>query len=98
LPSKLGSDLREVRVVIAYVDRAPFGREFFDLITSGAVYFHHQFREGAEVGHFASAKIINLAVRGRTCRGHEKCIDRVLDVGEVAQLFSTPDRDWVAFQ
>src|SRR5947207_12652295 len=97
-PAELIPNLRIVGIIIADIDGAPVGREITNLVTTGSVNVDHELRDCREIDDFASTEVIDLAVCQRTRRSQQKGIDCILDISEVTQLLSTPDRYRLAFE
>ena len=71
--------------------------EFPELKSSGAVRLYHEFRDAAQINDLASAEIVDLTICGGACRREKKRVHRILDIGEVAELFAAPDRNRLSF-
>src|SRR5260370_35252145 len=77
-------------IVVADIDALALGREVADDEAAAAIRRDQRRREIAQADGAMAADIAGLAgERGRQ-RREQECIDRILDIGEVAQLVATP--------
>ena len=78
-------------IVIADIDALALGRKFADDEAAGAIRRDQRRREIMQADRAMAADIARLAGELGRQRGEQERVDRIVDIGEVAQLVAAPD-------
>src|SRR5436305_10848535 len=97
LPAENRSDVAEVRVEVADIDRFAILRIFPHRVFASAVDLDQEFGKRLQTDHLIATQIENLAVCDIVSSGKQESIDRIVNVSEVSKLRASPDFERLAF-